>query len=135
MSIRTMDYSWKSPSTYLAFVPGVSLLIQRVNRAKAEQYLGSSASDLSNDRFARHLRRVTLWHLAGALTTGAVACVAVKSRVFPRVYPGAVLAVGLLSLIQTAYTLLTARKITLYGFHTNGNVQSITLTITLNPFA
>lgn len=80
-SIQSMDYDWKKPQTYLVFVPGISLLIQKVQMAHIlplsnEEVTGENAARLNTQ--TKRFVQICKWHYGGSMTQLIIAIIASK---------------------------------------------------------
>lgn len=134
-SLRNIDYDWTKPQTYFVFIPGLSLLVQKIQLA--------SALPLSNDPItpenavrldaeSRKFANICKWHLRGSMTQLAIAAIVAKTLL---TVPFSLFFVSL-----TAYemldTLITSlrNRIQLFEFYPNGNIKSITFISACNIF-
>ena len=73
--INTIDYSWNQPSTYAVFVPGLSLLVQKIKfndllpLQHQSKILGSK--DINDKKLgdieSRKFINICKWHLRGSM--------------------------------------------------------------------
>lgn len=80
-SIQSIDYDWKKPQTYLVFIPGLSLLIQKVQMAHIlplsnEEVTGENAARLNAQ--TKRFVQICKWHYGGSMTQLIIAIIASK---------------------------------------------------------
>jgi len=132
-SLESIDYSWNRPSTYLVFVPVLSLAIEILQFQKMEP-LPSSTDPLSGQNIheantkTRQFMNICKWHLMGSMTQVAVLAVAivlVENRRFSLCAP--VLATYCLSITELGVTILmrVTQSIGFYGLSQNGTGRTM----------
>ena len=125
--LANIDYSWTKPKTYVVFVPGLSLIIQKIQFAKVLPLIvldsmkdseKARAADFKSRKFAT----ICKWHLLGSITQ-SIACIIVVN----------VFALPLFSLLGLipSYELVNTlsktllNKATICEFYDNGSVKQI----------
>jgi len=86
-SLKEIDYSPNKPLSYLVFVPGLSLLIQKVQFTRIRPFLDSldrldrptnaEAADTYN-LHSRQYANICTWHLRGSIAQVAISALAVS---------------------------------------------------------
>ncbi len=77
-SINNIDYAWNKPQSYLALIPGISLLIQKIQLAKILPLINnmhppkiddsSQEKGISKDEgIVRKYSNLSKWHVRGSL--------------------------------------------------------------------
>ena len=132
-SLEKIDYAWTKPQTYLVLVPGLSLIIQKIQLANTLPLIndvtleGMSQADAKSRKFAN----ICKWHLRGSMIQIAASVIAIKIFAVPLFSLLAILATY--ELVDTLIKSLR-NSITLYEFHPNGRVKSITSMSASNIF-
>src|SRR5438128_663791 len=74
--IENMDYNWNSPSTYLTMVPGVAIIVQKIQFAKLLPFDTNlnNPNHRSENEKAKKFLKVCKWNLRGSMfqTLGVV---------------------------------------------------------------
>lgn len=76
-SIEAIDYSWTNPQTCMVLIPGLSLLIQKVQMAKAIPMLHNAMqSGHGKVPAVNKFLNICIWHLKGSAVQAAICSVA-----------------------------------------------------------
>lgn len=81
-----IDYGWQKPEIYMVFVPGLSLVIQKMQMAKVLPLTPNkerNSSDVAANDKAKKFIDICKWHLRGSITQVLVCTVAVKVFALP----------------------------------------------------
>jgi hypothetical protein len=131
--LASIDYSWKKPQTYLVFVPGLSIVIQKIQFANVLPLIQDMTSENLPEAAAKAERFLDIctWHGRGSLVQLTASILAVNflsSSIF--------LLIALLPLYELANTFFKAftNPVTLFEFHQNGTVKSMTKQTALSIF-
>jgi len=125
-SLERIDYAWFKPQIYLVLVPGLSLIIQKVQLANTLPLLITEATTQSNVAQvyakSRQFANICKWHLAGSLVQIAVSIIAIVAFATPLF-----LLLGILATCELAYTLINSirNRVILYEFHPNGKIKRV----------
>ena len=137
-SLENIDYSWTKPQTYLVFVPGLSLLIQKIQLASTLPLIDDANVTPQNMQEAaaksRKFTDICKWHLRGSMIQMIAAVIATKvfvARLFPLIAIFAALAA--FEMVDTISQGIK-NKPTLYEFHPNGAIKSKTNASPINIF-
>lgn len=125
-SLENIDYSLKDPKTYLIFVPGLSLMIQKIQVDKILP-IEDSLTPQEKDIRGRQFLNICKWSLRSSLFQLVAVAAAVNLFANPLF--------GLMSLLvcyQLGYTAYLSRtNVTCYEFFPNGNIKQ---QVTTSPF-
>lgn len=135
--LENIDYASTKPQTYLVLVPGLSLIIQKIQLANTlplpvignEMLMQPQATQL--DASSRKFANICKWHLRGSMIQIVASVIAVKAFAAPLFSLLAILATY--ELVDTLIKSLR-NSITLYEFYPNGNVKSMTIKAACNIF-
>lgn len=123
-SIESINYSWTNPLTSLVLIPGVSLLINRVQLAKVVPMLMTAKHSIQEEAAASNkFLNICKWHFRGSAIQTVVCFVAFK--IFANQL---LLLLSVFALMEFAGTAATALKhrITLVELDAQGNVKKLT---------
>lgn len=131
--LESIDYSVKNLSTYLVFVPGLSLLIQKVQTAKTlplPAVTSFNFDPLQQEKSTR-FAAICKWSLRGSMTQAIVCMVAFSVFQMP--------IFGLLALVAGYEMIDTIRlaiqnTVTKYELNENGSLKGMTLSTPLSVF-
>ena len=133
-SIESIDYAWTKPQTYLVFVPGLSLLIQKIQFANIlplTKYvqllpLPNNAEfpqpTPDEDAKTRHFINICKWHLRGSLVQIAASTIAIKTLALP-IFSLLAIVAGF-EMVDT-FIKIVRNPATVYEFHPNGAVKTV----------
>jgi hypothetical protein len=132
-SLENIDYAWAKSQTYLVFVPGLSLIIQKIQLANTLPLINNVTQQnmTQADEKLRKFANICKWHLRGSMTQIAASVIAIKVFAIPLFSLLAILATY--ELVDTLVKSLR-NSITLYEFHQNGIIKSVTSTSACNIF-
>ena len=132
-SLESIDYAWFKPQTYLVLVPGLSLIIQKVQLANTLPLINNVTQQnvAQADAKSRKFGNICKWHLRGSMIQIAASVIAIKVFAVPLFSLLAILATY--ELVDTLIKSLR-NSITLYEFHPNGTIKSMTSTSACNIF-
>ena len=131
--LESIDYAWVKPQTYLVLVPGLSLIIQKVQLANTLPLINNVTQQnvAQVDAKSRKFANICKWHLRGSMIQIAASVIAIKVFAVPLFSLLAILASY--ELVDTLIKSLR-NSIKLYEFHPNGNIKSMTSTSACNIF-
>lgn len=137
-----MSYRWDCPATYLVFVPGLSLLIQKIQMKavlplppfpklnEAATFIeGSKRLDLASRKFIN----ICKWHLRGSFVQAFI-LLSLANKTKKIALP--ILAIGIsifYELLDTTHKALK-NKPAIYEFSTAGNIKNMFLVSAFNIF-
>lgn len=137
--LQNIDYSWTKPKTYLVIVPGISLIIQKIQLANIlpliseilEKHPTMQQSSIQVDGVSRKFANICKWHLRGSMIQIMVCLIAMKIFAAPMF-----LSLGILAGYEMVDTLIKSLRNTVifYEFYPNGNVKNITYSNAYNIF-
>ena len=128
-NLKNIDYAWTKPQAYVVFIPGLSLLVQKIQLASvlplsqdAITPENAARMDVESRRFAN----ICKWHLRGSMAQLMIAAIASKILL---VSPFSLFLVSLTT-YEMLDTLVKSIKnpICLFKFYPNGGVKAMTLT-------
>lgn len=132
-NLENIDYAWTQPKTYLILVPGLSLIIQKIQLASTLPLINNVTQQnmAQADAKSRKFANICKWHLRGSMIQIAASIIAIKIFSVPLFSLLAILAT-----CELADTLIKSlnNSITLYEFLPNGNIKSMTCTSACNIF-
>ena len=121
-SLERIDYAWFKPQTYLVLVPGLSLIIQKVQLANTLPLITdvNQSNVVQADAKSRQFVNICKWHWAGSMIQIAVSIIAIQAFATPLF-----LLLAILATCELAYTLINSlrNRVTLYEFHPNGKIK------------
>lgn len=131
-----MDYAWNKPETYLVLVPGVSLLIQKIQFANLlplpslTKITPQKASE-ANEKSMKFVK-ICKWHLRGSMAQILASVMAVHLFAAP-IFAAITLTLASLGVL---YTVSKAGKQTavVCEFFPNGKVKNISMESALRIF-
>jgi hypothetical protein len=81
-SLQDIDYSWDKPKTYLVFIPGLSLLIQKIQLANTLPLTNTLNVTVQNhlqvNEQSRRFMNICKWHFRGSVIQIIVSVIARK---------------------------------------------------------
>jgi hypothetical protein len=124
MNIQNIDYGWSKPSTYLVFVPFLSVVVQKMQLAKILPFREEISFEHSNEEALKTKRFVDIhkWHLRGSSLQLMLSVVAVKAFAAP-IFS----LMAICSLYEFLYTSYIGHMtwVNSYTFRPNGKVATI----------
>lgn len=81
-NLENIDYDRKNPKTYLVFVPGLSLVIQKIQMAKVlplPEFQANNKCEFKHNKFFD----ICKWHLRGSAVQCAALSIAIKTLALP----------------------------------------------------
>lgn len=124
--LENIDYGWSKPQSYLIFVPGLSLLIQKVQLAQIlplrEEDDVTAENHFQVDLNTKKFVEIHKWHLRGSAIQLMASIMAIQACSLP-IFS----LIALLSMGQFVYTSILGlmTRINSYTFHPNGNIATI----------
>lgn len=115
-NLENIDYAWTKPQTYLVLVPGLSLIIQKIQLANTLPLIDNVTEQAKSRKFAN----ICKWHLRGSMIQITASIIAIKVFAVPLFSLLAILATY--ELVDTLMKSLR-NSITLYEFYPNGNIK------------
>jgi hypothetical protein len=128
-NLESIDYSLKDPKTYLIFVPGLSLVIQKIQVDKILP-IDDSLTFQEKDIRGRQFLTICKWSLRSSLFQ--LVAVAAAVNLFANPLFGLMEIFVCYQLGYTAY--LSRTNVTCYEFYPNGNVKSLSSSWAFNLF-
>lgn len=132
-NLENIDYSWNKPQTYLVFVPGLSLIIQKIQFSKVlpliDDVTPSNIQEAASK--SKKFTEICKWHLRGSLIQLTVALIAIHIFAIP--FFSLIVIFAGCELIDTIFHCLKNNPI-LYEFHANGAVKKKISVSALNIF-
>ena len=138
--LENISYEWKKPQTYLVLVPGLSLIIQKIQLSSTLPLINKFTQQKANDTLplihkvtqqnadeensnSRKFANICKWHLRGSMIQIVVSIIAIKVLASP-----IFALITLLAAYEMADTLIKSLKhhVTYYKFYPNGNLQVTT---------
>lgn len=125
--LESVDYVWTKPQTYLVFIPGISLVIQKIQLANTLPLINNNLTTLQNvaqaDAKSRKFANICKWHLRGSMVQILASVIAIKFFAVP-----IFLLLAILATYELADTLIKSLKnsITFYELYPNGSIKSKT---------
>jgi hypothetical protein len=119
------EYAWNEPHTYLLLVPGVSLVLQKMQFSEALPLTFNKMQHqypLTTNNESRKFANICKWHLRGSMTQLIICIIAVKAFSLPLFSLLAILATY--EMVDTLYKGL-ANRITLYEFNEDRSIKSL----------
>lgn len=79
-AIQNIDYSWAKPETYVVLIPGLSLIVQKIQLATTLPLNNNPSINTVRqaDAQARKFTNICKWHLRGSMTQLVAAMIAIK---------------------------------------------------------
>lgn len=137
--LENIDYAWTEPKTYLVFVPGLSLLIQKIQLANTLPLIQSVTQEnvIQADLESRKFANICKWHLRGSMIQIIVGSILITSAIAIQMFT--IPLFSLLTILATYEMVDTFVKgfknsVTFYEFYPNGNIKSATNTIACTIF-
>jgi hypothetical protein len=132
-NLENIDYAWTKPQTYLVLVPGLSLIVQKIQLANTLPLINNITQQniAQADAKSRKFANICKWHLRGSMIQITASIIAIKVFAVPLFSLVAILATY--ELVDTLIKSLR-NSITLYEFHPNGIIKSMTSTRACNIF-
>lgn len=135
-SLKNIDYDWTKPQTYFVFIPGLSLLVQKIQLASVLPLINDvitpeNAVQLNAE--SRKFANICKWHLRGSMTQLLIAAIASKVLLAAPFFSLFFLSLTIYEMLDTLITSLRNR-INLVEFYPNGNIQRVTFTSACNVF-
>jgi len=129
-NVKNMDYSWKTMSTYIVLVPGLSLIVQKIQMANLLP-LSQKLDKRADDKQCRKFANVCKWHLRGSMVQMVAVIAAVKVLATP-----IFLLIACAAAYECADILIKSlhNKIRLYEFHANGSLKRMEFCSACNIF-
>jgi hypothetical protein len=81
--IENIDYGWTKPQTYLILVPGLSILIQKIQIASTLPLPPSAETSPEAIAKSRKFADICKWHLRGSLAQMVVLAITVNCLAIP----------------------------------------------------
>ncbi len=130
--LAAIDYDGTKLQTYLVFVPGLSLIIQKIQMANTlplnNNLTTQNAAQI--DAQSRKFANICKWHLRGAMIQMIATVIAVKVFAAP-----IFLVLTLLAMYELADTYIKSQKsVTFFDFYPNGNIRSMEIRSACNIF-
>lgn len=127
--IESIDYDWTKLHTYAVFIPGLSLLIQKIQLANLLPFEPPSLKDVSLENVAmlstkqNRFIAICRWHYIGSITQCISCIIAVQFFVHPLF--SLIAACACYELGDTTVNGLK-NSVTLFDFYPNGGVKNMT---------
>jgi hypothetical protein len=138
--IENIEYSWKNPQMLLVLIPGVSLVIQKIQLTNVLPLMNNPTQQnvAQANVQTRKFLNVCKWHLGGAIIQAIVTATALAS--ISTINTFAILLLSSLTLLavsQMIYTIIKDIKnpATIYEFNPNGTVKKMTTQSACSFFA
>lgn len=121
--LADIDYAWTKPQTYLVFIPGLSLMIQKIQFANTLPLITNVTQHnvVQADAKSRKFANICKWHLRGSLIQIIATILAVKTFAVPLFSTLAIIATY--ELIDTFIRSLK-NSVTFYEFFPNGSIKN-----------
>lgn len=131
-SIQNIEYELKNPQSYLVFVPGISLIIQKIKCAHLHELIKQSIDIISptntcvSNLYTKKFIHICQWHYFGALTQQTASILAIKHLALTTLTAPIIKVLAALTLVQFIYASYQAlQKMTIAEYRDNGTLKNI----------
>jgi hypothetical protein len=134
-NLANIDYAWNKLETYVVFIPGLSLVVQKIQLAAVLPWINGEVINPQNADQAnlksRKFLNICKWHLRGSMVQIMVSLIAIKLFALPTFSW-----VSLLATYEMVDTLAKGiiNRVTLYEFYPSGKLKKMTSVSACNIF-